>query len=561
MIVRLITGNRYLPVAALVLCLWLPGTARAQTGADECAEAEATAGVGTFGFDNAVATQDGPGHAACAEFGQPDIDRDVWFCWLSDCDGEVTIETCGQTGVDTTIAVYDGCACPPSDSNLLGCDDDDCGFQSSLGFVAVSGGSYLIRLGSSPSASGGTGMFTISCAPLDNDSCAGADPIWGLGPFAFDNASANSDGPSHPGCLEFDQGQIDHDVWFDLAWNWTSEVTIETCGQTGVDTRIAVYDGAGCPPSDANLLACSDDACGLQSKLTFDGLLGKNYLIRIGTFPGASGGPGTFTLTTEPPMPTIPPAPLPEPSGVVKNRVISFAAPDSTVAAVSETAIRVTLRRMYIGQNEDADNGCPVRTDDPDLSTFENQTRWLGPPGELSENTVPAMPNFIASQLQCCPHFRDWSEAALAAEFGGDNGLEGDADVSVMHAFGAEIVPCSTYELQAVDVSCPDLSNDGCFSPALTIDTAKWGDVWEPFDGASQPNFTDIGKVVDKFKGIPYDPGPPESGAPPKVRAMLRENITPLGLKISFTDIGRVVDAWKTIAYPEDGPTACPACP
>ena len=78
------------------------------------------------------------------------------------------------------------------------------------------------------------------------------------------------------------------------------------------------------------------------------------------------------------------------------------------------------------------------------------------------------------------------------------------------------------------------------------------------FDGT---HFTDIGKVVDKFKGIPYEPGPPESGAPPKARAMLRDNVPPLDSEINFTDIGKVVDAFKTIPYAEDRPTACLACP
>ena len=68
----------------------------------------------------------------------------------------------------------------------------------------------------------------------------------------------------------------------------------------------------------------------------------------------------------------------------------------------------------------------------------------------------------------------------------------------------------------------------------------------------TEPNFTDIGKVVEKFRGL---------FPPLKVQAMLRENILPLDSKVNFTDIGKAVDAFKKIAYAEDGPTACPACP
>ncbi len=92
----------------------------------------------------------------------------------------------------------------------------------------------------------------------------------------------------------------------------------------------------------------------------------------------------------------------------------------------------------------------------------------------------------------------------------------------------------------------------------MQVRTARWGDVGAPFNFIY---FTDIQKVVDKFKGIPFDPGPPESGAPPKVRAMLRGNSPPLAQLVNFTDIARAIDAFKGIAYPEAGPTSCPSCP
>jgi len=35
---------------------------------------------------------------------------------------------------------------------------------------------------------------------------------------------------------------------------------------------------------------------------------------------------------------------------------------------------------------------------------------------------------------------------------------------------------------------------------------------------------------------------------------MLRENSVPFGADVNFTDIGKVVNAFKTIPYAEDGP-------
>ena len=116
-------------------------------------------------------------------------------------------------------------------------------------------------------------------------------------------------------------------------------------------------------------------------------------------------------------------------------------------------------------------------------------------------------------------------------------------------------MPCSVYEAQQGTQSCVESASEGCFSDALEVRTALWGDVWPPYGDVS---FTDIGKIVDAFKGIAFVEGDPPEGAPRKVRAMLRGNSAPMDSKINFTDIGNVVNAFKTIAYAEDGPTACP---
>ena len=252
------------------------------------------------------------------------------------------------------------------------------------------------------------------------------------------------------------------------------------------------------------------------------------------------GKEGTDEVSIDIHVTVVPPDPPLAASGPTKNRAISFGPVDFE----QETALRVRLTRLYIDWFEDWVNGCPAA--EPTVGIPEPDFRWLGPPEEYSEDTVPPMPNFVAAPLTCCPHFRDWTEQGLAGDFPG-------ADVSVIHVYGDGVMPCSVYDVQAIGIGCAAL-HEACFSDALEVTTALWGDVWEPFGLVS---FTDIGKVVDKFKGIPYDSGPPESGAPPKVRAMLRENIPPLDEKVNFTDIGKVVDAFKSIPYDEPGPSPC----
>lgn len=471
------------------------GSGGGMGGSDDCTTADPISGSGVFPFDNSMATTDGNPHAACDFFGQNNIENDVWFCWTADCDGNVVVETCGLTGVDTKLAVYDGCAvCPPTDAELLACNDDACSLQSRVTFTAVNGNSYLIRLGNFPGAAGGPGSgslnidcqgapppalctaplancqqsdlsdalnstttifhtaddFTVTTSgditdicwkggyfdgfgdcsafvtdafevsyyadaggapgaliggpfvqgasltvggpsptgglivgflpeyeftgmhapvpvtagecywieirnsiagsgcswfwsvspdgngravqdgtppdgftlgdvvlndldfclnlelgdpatclppPAANDDCANADAIAGEGVFGFDNSAATTDGPAHAACDFFGQTGIDNDVWFCWTADCDGVVTVSTCSQTSVDTKIAVYDGCNCMNvSDATLLACNDDACGLQSTVGFTAVSGQQYLIRLGTFPGEVGGVGTFTI-------------------------------------------------------------------------------------------------------------------------------------------------------------------------------------------------------------------------------------------------------------------------
>jgi len=142
---------------------------------DDFGSPEPIAGEGVFEFDNTVATMDGPNHASCADFGDTTTANDVWYCWTAPCTGTVFLETCNRTTLDTKVAVYDGCG-TPSDANLLGCNDDGCNLQSRLVFEATAENQYLVRIGTFPGTSGGTGAFSVTCSaagcPGTGDCCA-----------------------------------------------------------------------------------------------------------------------------------------------------------------------------------------------------------------------------------------------------------------------------------------------------------------------------------------------------------------------------------------------------
>ncbi len=121
-----------------------------------------------------------------------------------------------------------------------------------------------------------------------SDNCATATPISGVGTQNFNSSGATSSGPS--AC-----GGIGRDIWF--AWTATSTQphTFETCTGTFFDSVLVAYAGTSCPPGAQ--LACNDDACDTQSRISFDATSGQTYLIRIGSFNGGPGGNGTLTIT------------------------------------------------------------------------------------------------------------------------------------------------------------------------------------------------------------------------------------------------------------------------
>ena len=142
------------------------------------------------------------------------------------------------------------------------------------------------------------GLTAPALAQGDN-TCATAQVIAGPGLFAFDNTLATTDGSPDNLCLFFGQSQIELDVW----WSWSTTtsglVQIDTCGQTGVDTRIAVYDGSCAGP----VIACGDDACNLQTEIQFNAVAGQTYIVRLGVYPGATPGTGNMNIA-----PVLPPA-------------------------------------------------------------------------------------------------------------------------------------------------------------------------------------------------------------------------------------------------------------
>lgn len=137
-------------------------------------------------------------------------------------------------------------------------------------------------------------VWALTAPP--NNACAQATVISGTTTIAFDTTMATTDGQPHFLCNFFGQPQIANDVWFRWQAPVTARFTADTCTGTNFDTKIAVYNTQTCLPSEFFLLGCNDDACGVQSRVAFNATAQQWYLIRVGNFPGSTGGTGVLRM-------------------------------------------------------------------------------------------------------------------------------------------------------------------------------------------------------------------------------------------------------------------------
>jgi hypothetical protein len=168
--------------------------------------------------------------------------------------------------------------------------------------------------------------------------------------------------------------------------------------------------------------------------------------------------------------------------------------------------------------------------------------RWVGPPlAYLESNDNPGLGNYRVSRLQCAPYYHDWS----AEPNGG-----------LLNVLGAEIVPSSSYQLQAYGSTCKGAEN-GCtnVSPAVTMTTRRAGDIATPFQAPgpplTQPNAVDVANAVNKFRNL--------VGSPPKVVSQVQPNFPDPNSDINAIDIVTVVDNQRGFGYTYSGPCVCPS--
>lgn len=257
---------------------------------DNCANATWAADGVVYSGSTTLATNDGT--TTCNSSGTNS--RDVWFRYRPVTTGVVRIDTCGST-FDTVLSIYGACggtqlACNDDSSSAGPCYLGPTTVTSFAAMVMNAGQTYTIRLGGFNTAAG-TYNFRIvgggGVTPPGNDVCANRSSV-SLGDTNFTTLASATDGPAHSSC----GGQIDNDVWFDFHATLNGRLRVRTCG-SGFDTKLAVYDGAGCNNLATRLMNCNNDsgACGGPATSEVDVVVvgGQDYTIRVGGNAGASG--------------------------------------------------------------------------------------------------------------------------------------------------------------------------------------------------------------------------------------------------------------------------------
>jgi len=136
-----------------------------------------------------------------------------------------------------------------------------------------------------------------------NDACPGALDLTGqtfplrTPPISLLDASTEAEVPA--GCAPFG-----HTVWYKFVPAAAGDVVVSTCaadapGTTLTDTVVVLYRSSGASCGVLTPIACSDDACGLRSRLAATVVAGTTYFIQVGAYVDSPPAPGRDLVSLE----------------------------------------------------------------------------------------------------------------------------------------------------------------------------------------------------------------------------------------------------------------------
>jgi len=184
---------------------------------------------------------------------------DEWYYFTGTAGDITTISLCdGGTDYNSVLTVYDAC-----DGTQIATNDDFCGAQSQLTFTADGTTTYYIAVEGFNTSNFGNFSLAISC--ITNDVCEGATPV-ACGETVVGTTLDNTDTGGNPA----------PDEWYSFTGT-VGDITVSLCdGGTSYDSFLRVFDACG-----GNEITFNDDACGLQSELTFTSDGTTTYYIMV----------------------------------------------------------------------------------------------------------------------------------------------------------------------------------------------------------------------------------------------------------------------------------------
>ena len=287
-----------------IIALFLVPAPLLSQGADDCANADIIV-LGSYPFNTAACSDTGT-LATTGAISACTMTSDVWFTFDGIVNGVGEISTCGTTGIDTTLALYQGTAC--GGLTLVECNPGwtfCAGGSNLIAFPVQLGVRYYVQLGADDPAGTTHGQGTLEVIqngppppPAAADHCVNAPTIgpgytshFFLSHLASDTFAAATTSAGG-GC-----GPV-NDIWLRWVAVESGAATFDTCTNPTYDTAVGVFEGTAC--TNFVFLGCNDDAPGCAlgaSSLTVPVVQGRTYYIQIGV--GAASLPvhGEATLT------------------------------------------------------------------------------------------------------------------------------------------------------------------------------------------------------------------------------------------------------------------------
>ncbi len=454
---------------------------------------------GLYAFDNACANNDGPTlvRGEGADFA---MDGDMWFEYTSKHTGMITASMCatqsgwtqdGYVGMDGALAMY---------------HEYETRCQS-----GINKGAVCFCSGIPPKQ---RCIDTVQCPP-----CIGHnDP---------------------PGCIDFDP--------FDPLVHGLCQ---NECPCPGPYFGLHPWQvGYG---ADETCNGIADSGSGYIERVVFPG---ECYLIRVGAWLRWGGmshtrGRGLLDLSSNLESPPFPTSMAEVELGTdrfgniapwYKPRMLSFLGGD----AGRSQAVRVTFKQMPPGW--EAWNGVQLFVQEPWLGSEVPGVSFYDPPD-------PGDPAIQVAELDCTPHFRDWSSLGVVHVF-----HPAFAPSKLLFPAGP-VGDLALYDVQIIDETC-SRHVEYCYSDPLEVRAAAWSDVVSLTNGewrAPDDNVSvaDTVAMAQKFMG--------EDNAPTKATMSLLGVTTGPGPaldgKISISELVAVLQAFGDVTYPYD-PSMIPPPP